>query len=305
LATIIAATTLDYFFVGKLYALDLGPATWLWLVIFVAVAVFLNLLQESQRRMTAALSLEAKRKSHFMAVLAHELRNFLSPVSSAVGVLRVQTANIELNAEMCAIIDRQIRNMTSLINDLLDAGRIAQGKFSLSLETIDVRDAVADAVQSIRALMEERGHDFQTTLAATPLSIRGDRVRLEQVLVNLLTNAAKYTDQGGKIRLLALREGDEIVVAVKDNGCGISGELLPHVFDLFMQAEPGAHGGLGIGLNLARGLVQRHGGRICAHSDGLGCGSEFVVHLPALAQRTEMSEAAPGEERSVMVDAES
>ncbi len=283
LATIVAAVTLDYFFVGKVFALDLGSATWMWLIIFVAVSVFLNLLQESQRRLTTELRMESQRKNRFIAVLAHELRNFLSPISSASAVLRGHSsAEDAVTLKMCAVIERQINNMTNLVNDLLDAGRIAQGKLSLTMDPMDVRDAVSGAVESTRPLIEQREHTLQVIVPQSPLLIRGDRMRMEQVIINLLVNAAKYTERDGTIWLTARREAKEVVVSIKDNGRGIAADTLPYIFDLFTQVEPGSHNGLGIGLNLVRGLVERHGGVVQALSDGLGCGAEFLVRLQAV-----------------------
>jgi len=230
------------------------------------------------------LKLESERKNRFMAVLAHELRNFLSPVSSAVAVLERQSSRDPLTVEMCAVIDRQIGNMTNLVTDLLDAGRIAQGKLSLKRQPIDLCAALADAVQSVRPLIEQRGQMLQVNIGPVPLIIYGDRTRLEQVFVNLLRNSTKYTDPGGNISVSAAAEENEIVVRVKDDGQGIPPDLLPHIFELFMQERSGAHGGLGVGLNLARGLIQQHGGTVTALSDGPGCGAEFIVRLPCCAE---------------------
>jgi signal transduction histidine kinase len=184
--------------------------------------------------------------------------------------------------------------MTCLVNDLLDAARITEGKIRLSVETLDLRTVVAQAVEGARPLIEARGHRLETFLPAGPMQIEADPVRLEQVFLNLLTNAAKYTNPGGRIWLTVEHLGRQLVTRVRDNGKGLDTEVLPHVFDLFVQAETGSHGGLGIGLSLVRGLVELHGGSVAALSAGLGHGSEFVVCLPA-APRQEAAVGMAGE----------
>jgi signal transduction histidine kinase len=283
LATIASALALDFFFVGREWAFDFDATTWVWLLVFMGVAIFLNILAESQRRLLMALRVEDQRKTQFLGILAHELRNFLSPVSTAVAVLGMGTQQDETKAEMCRVIERQIENMNRLVGDLLDGARIAQGKLHLQIEQLDGREALSNAIDAVQPLMIERGHHLQVEMPDEPLPIEADRVRLEQIFVNLLTNAAKYTDPNGSVWVIAERDADDLVVRIRDNGKGISEELLPSLFNLFVQAEPGSRGGLGIGLNLVQRLVHLHGGAVSASSAGLGLGSEFTVRIPASA----------------------
>jgi signal transduction histidine kinase len=296
-ATVASALLLDFFFVGKEFAFDFDATTWVWLLVFMAVAIFLNILAESQRRLLAALRVEDQRKTQFLGILAHELRNFLSPVSTAVAVIKLDTQHDETKTEMCCVIERQIENMNRLVGDLLDGARIAQGKLQLQIEQIDGREALSNAIDAVQPLMIERGHNLQVDLPNEPLQIEADRVRLEQIFVNLLTNAAKYTDRNGSVWVAAERDVDDVVVRIRDNGKGISEELLPSLFNLFVQAEPGSRGGLGIGLNLVQRLVHLHGGAVSASSPGLGMGSEFTVRIPtAPAIRDSAPNAAANQE---------
>ncbi len=230
---------------------------------------------------------EANRgKDEFLAMLAHELRNPLAPVLNSVEVLRRGARGEEAGAAV-EMIDRQTRHMARLVDDLLDVSRITRGKIQLRPEPIELSGVIARAVASTRPLIESRRHTVEVHVPPGPIRVLADATRVEQVLANLLTNAAKYTNEGGHITLTAAAEGDEAVLRVRDNGIGIAADMLPRVFDLFMQAHSTldlALGGLGIGLTLVRRLVELHGGRIEAHSEGLGRGSEFVVRLPLLEQ---------------------
>ncbi len=232
-----------------------------------------------------------RRKDEFLAMLSHELRNPLAPILNAVGVLK-QPGLSDGRLEWARIvIERQVESLTRMVDDLLDVSRITQGKIVLRREKIDLASVVARALETSRPLVEARKHKLTVNLPSHSVRLNGDLLRLAQVISNLLNNAAKYTDEGGDIRLTAETVGDEAVVRVKDNGTGIPAEDLPRIFDLFIQADPSldrAQGGLGIGLTLARGVVEMHGGRIEAFSDGLGRGSEFIARLPALP-------VAPGE----------
>jgi CheY-like chemotaxis protein len=182
--------------------------------------------------------------------------------------------------------ERQVQHMARLLEDLLDVSRVSRGKIELRKECVDLAAVLQRAVEGVRPLLEERGHHFTLSLPPESLRVEGDPTRIEQVLTNLLNNAAKYTDPGGRICLLAGREGDAIVLRVWDTGIGIAPDMLPRIFDLFVQAErrlDRSQGGIGIGLTLVRRLVELHGGSVEASSAGLGRGSEFVVRLPALA----------------------
>lgn len=282
LATAVSVLALDYFFIPDYYAVDFGPATWIDLGVFVVVAVLINALTEIQRRLNLVLREQNRRKSEFMAVLGHELRNFLAPLSSAAAVIQLRAANDPTIEQASDVVKRQLHNMTRLIDDILDAARIGQGKIDLALAPIDAQTIVARAIESTRHAVESRCHRLETKLPSGPLPLYGDATRLEQVLINLLTNAAKFTEPGGHIYLTVERTKHEVVVRVRDDGRGISAETLPHVFELFRQGKPGFDGGLGIGLNLVRGLVELHGGSVTAFSAGAGRGSEFVVRLPSI-----------------------
>jgi signal transduction histidine kinase/ActR/RegA family two-component response regulator len=230
-----------------------------------------------------------RRKNEFLAMLAHELRNPLAPVRTAVKVL--ETAGIEHPTLGWArgVISRQVEHMVRLVDDLLDVARITRGKIRLRAEHVDAGEVVAAALETARPLCEAHRHEVEAHVEPG-LVIEADSVRLAQVLGNLLNNAAKYTPDGGHISVSAVREGREVVFRVRDTGAGITPEMLPKVFDLFAQGDHSidrAQGGLGIGLTLVRLLVELQGGRAEAHSEGLGLGSEFTVRMPALAGAAE------------------
>jgi len=188
------------------------------------------------------------------------------------------------------VIERQIEHLTRLIDDLLDISRISRNRLELRKERLELADVITGAVESSRPFIEQRGHELTVTLPPEPLYLKGDVVRLTQVFLNLLNNAAKYSDDGGRIRLEAARQGDEVVVRVKDSGVGIPPEKLSSLFELFFQVDHSlerSQGGLGIGLSIVRRLVELHGGRVQATSEGLGRGSEFIVRLPVLVEERE------------------
>ena len=234
-----------------------------------------------ERKRAAELAELDRRKNEFLAIVCHELRNPLAPLRNALQVLRLQGENAEPAAQALEIADRQLGHLTRLIGDLLDLARIGSGKMRLEKKPVDLAAVVRNAAAAARPQIEARRHRLPVSLPAQSLPLEGDPGRLEQVVVNLLTNAAKYTEPGGHIRVKAGRDGTELVLSVGDNGTGLAPEFLPTVFDLFVQAVPGSQDGLGIGLNLVRSLVDLHGGTVRAESDGLGKGSEFIVRLPA------------------------
>jgi signal transduction histidine kinase/DNA-binding response OmpR family regulator len=238
-----------------------------------------------------------RRKNEFLAMLAHELRNPLAPVWSAVEVLRLKgTADPELNWAR-DVIDRQVRHLVRLVDDLLDVSRITRGKIKLYPEVLDVAGVVASAVETSRPLVEAHAHLLAVSLPEGPLRVHADPARLTQVLTNLLNNAAKYTPDGGQIWLSAAPDGGEAVFRVRDTGAGIPRDMLSKVFDLFTQVDRSldrSEGGLGIGLTLVRRLVELHGGRVAAFSEGPGRGSEFVVRLPLLSSESGPSTVAGG-----------
>jgi PAS domain S-box-containing protein len=236
-----------------------------------------------RKRAEDALREADRRKDEFLAMLAHELRNPLAPISTAAHLLKLAQANDPQIRRTSDIISRQVDHMTSLVDDLLDVSRVTRGLIRLQLQPLALEDIVAATVEQVRGLIEERGHGLTVDLEPALPPVLGDRTRLIQVCTNLLNNAAKYTPPGGEIRLSAWRDGDCATLAVRDNGIGIDEKLLPQVFDLFTQAERSpdrAQGGLGLGLALVKSLVELHGGRVRATSAGPGRGSEFSVRLP-------------------------
>ncbi|MGH9767788.1 MAG: hybrid sensor histidine kinase/response regulator [Blastocatellia bacterium] len=242
-----------------------------------------------RKLMEEALKEADRRKDEFLAMLAHELRNPLTPIRNAAQVLKLLDApGAGAKAEWAReVIERQTQQLSHLVDDLLDVSRITQGKITLSHEPLDLASVVARAVEISRPLIDARRHDLSVSLPPEPLRVEGDLTRLSQVVANLLNNAAKYTEEGGKIRLTVSREDGRIALRVRDTGVGIAPEVLSHVFDLFAQAKRSldrSEGGLGLGLTLVRRLVEMHGGAVEAHSPGLGQGSEFVVRLPLLVE---------------------
>jgi len=224
-----------------------------------------------------------RRKDEFLAMLGHELRNPLAPVTTALQIMRLHTGDQARVGRSREIIERQIEDMTRLIDDLLDVSRITRGKIELRRQAVALSAIVERAVETARPLIDARGHRLTLDLPAEPVTLLADAARLEQVLANLLNNAAKYTDVGGRIRVTARAAGQELTVSVEDNGPGLSPELRAHVFELFMQGpqtRARARGGLGIGLTLVRRLVELHGGTVEARSNGPGTGAEFIVRMP-------------------------
>jgi PAS domain S-box-containing protein len=242
-------------------------------------------LEDALRQRSEALADRDRRKDEFLAMLAHELRNPLAPIRNSLQVLRLKLASDPEADHAGEMMERQVKHLARLIDDLLDVSRVTQGKLELQVKSVDLGAVVNRTVEAVRPLMDERRHRLEVVLPDSQLCLRADPGRLEQVLSNLLNNAAKYTDTGGHIRLEAVREGAEAIVRVRDNGIGIRTEMLPRLFDIFQQADrvPGrVSEGLGLGLSLVRSLVEMHGGRVTASSAGPALGSEFVVRLPAL-----------------------
>jgi PAS domain S-box-containing protein len=243
-------------------------------------------LEEALHQRAEELAGEARKKDEFLAVLAHELRNPLAPVRNALQVIRLGKHDPALVEQMRAMAERQVGYMTHLVDDLLDLSRISRGLIRLLKQPLDVAEPVRQAVEGVQPLVRERGLTLSVSLPAEPVYVEADPTRLQQVVGNLLSNAAKYTDPGGHVLLTARPEGTELVLRVRDTGIGIAPDMLPRIFDLFVQAErrlDRSQGGLGIGLTLVRRLVEMHGGTVTAHSDGPGQGSEFGVRLSALS----------------------
>jgi len=236
-----------------------------------------------QEALNEALRRADQRKDEFLAMLAHELRNPLAPIVSAATML----SNFELQPSMVQraadIIARQAGHMTSLIDDLLDVSRVTRGKVELEFVELDLKDVLADAVEQVRPLIEKHGHRLVQEAMPMPALVVGDRKRLVQVMTNLLSNAAKYTLEGGRIEVRLATRGALLDLTISDDGIGMSPELIATAFDLFSQGTRGldrSQGGLGIGLALVRSLLKLHGGEVTAASDGPGCGSTFRVTLP-------------------------
>jgi PAS domain S-box-containing protein len=231
-----------------------------------------------------------RRKDEFLAMLAHELRNPLAPMRNALQIMRLAGDNAQAVELAKDVMDRQLRHMVRLVDDLLDVSRITSGKIELRKERVDLARVIQSAVETSRPLIEASGHELTVQLAPEPIWLEADLTRLAQVVSNLLNNSARYTKPNGHIGLTTERRHGEAVVRVRDNGIGIPKDMLPHVFEIFTQVNrplEGSQGGLGIGLSLVRGLVEMHGGKVEAYSDGPGRGSEFVVRLPLSTEKPE------------------
>jgi signal transduction histidine kinase len=310
LATVLSTAAGMYFFTEPLYTFSLpNPAEQLDVVLFLGVALLVSAAMEamhsSHRRAEVqrkqleeqyrkreeaeeALRQADRRKDEFLATLAHELRNPLAPICNSVQLLRLIGPAEPDVEEVRDVIERQVSYMTRIIEDLLDMSRIAQNKLQLRTERIALAEVVQRAVETSRPLVEAAGHQLTVNLPPEAIYLDADPTRLAQVFVNLLNNAAKYTEQGGRISLTAERNGGDAFVRIKDNGVGIAADVLPHLFEMYMQIDQSlkrSQGGLGLGLPLVQRLVHRHGGSVEAFSDGPGKGSEFVVRLPAALEQ--------------------
>jgi len=240
-------------------------------------------LQNELRQIAAASAEADRRKDEFLATLAHELRNPLSPIKTATQLMRMIDGDIDQFRELCGVIDRQTNQMVRLIDDLMDVSRISRGKITLQLEPCALEEVVTSALEAARPFIEKAGHRFHVQRSADAMEILGDAARLAQVLVNLLNNAAKYTPSPGDIWLNVSRENDHALIQVRDNGEGIDATQLSIIFNMFEQLETlKQHGqsGLGIGLSLVKTLVELHDGQVTVESAGKGCGSTFEVRLP-------------------------
>jgi signal transduction histidine kinase len=224
-----------------------------------------------------------RRKDEFLAILGHELRGPLASIHYGIHLLSHLPQDIPAREKTQVMIERQVRRMTQLVHDLLDVSRITHGRLHLQRERIDLRDVVSNAIETLGPDINERHHRLTTALPDAPVWLQGDPGRLEQVFINLLANASRYTNAGGELAVWMHTPDGQAVVRVRDSGIGIAPEVLPHVFDLFRQADgaaPRSQSGLGIGLALVRNLVESHGGSVTGASAGLGQGSEFTVRLP-------------------------
>jgi signal transduction histidine kinase len=234
-------------------------------------------------RVELALKEADRHKDEFLAMLAHELRNPLAPIYNAVQLMRRKSVDDPQLVWSRDVIERQTMHLSRLVDDLLDVSRITRGKINLTKELLDITNLISRAVETTHPLVVERAHDLVIDIPDEPLHVLGDPTRLTQALGNVLSNAAKYTERGGRIKVRVSREGPEVLIRVSDNGEGIPADLLPVIFNLFTQLDRTsghAQGGLGIGLALVRKLVEMHGGSVTAHSEGAGRGSEFTIRLP-------------------------
>jgi PAS domain S-box-containing protein len=238
-----------------------------------------------RKRAEEALRDADRRKDEFLAMLSHELRNPLSPIINAVRLLQLGQDDTEIQQEALGALDRQVGALTRLVDDLLDVSRVTTGRIHLQTEDLDLNTLVQSVVNSFHPQMAERQHEFSVSFTNAPLWIHGDATRLEQVVVNLLSNAAKYTPEGGQIWLTVEEEGGEALIRVRDAGMGIDPALMPHIFEMFSQGARDlgrTQSGLGIGLALVKSLVEMHGGTVTVQSGGPGQGSEFIVRLPTV-----------------------
>jgi signal transduction histidine kinase/ActR/RegA family two-component response regulator len=240
-----------------------------------------------RHRAEEALLVADRRKDEFLATLAHELRNPLAPIRTGLDILRLRSGDAQSTQRATDIMERQLRQMVRLVDDLLDVSRINTGKFAIKMGRVELKAVVNDALEVVRSYIELHGHELVIDLPDRPVFLHGDATRLAQILSNLLNNAAKYTNRGGRVTLSARVEDRTLVLVVSDNGIGLAPDMLNNVFEMFVQVDSTlerTNAGLGVGLSLARRLVELHGGTIDAHSAGLGHGSSFSVRLPIVVE---------------------
>lgn len=244
-------------------------------------------------QLNSALQDADRRKDQFLAVLSHELRNLLAPIGYAVNLMQISSTDEAVVRECCGVADRQLQQMVRLVDDLLDVSRIARGKMELRRERVQLKTVIHHAQEISQPVIEERGQQLIVRFHAHPILKGADASRLTQVIANLLNNASKYSHRTGLIQLVIEQEGGCAVIRVKDDGVGIPSSELTHIFDMFSQLrspDGGSVGGLGIGLALAKGIIEMHSGSITARSEGAGRGCEFVVRLPCLADDLDSSD---------------
>jgi signal transduction histidine kinase/ActR/RegA family two-component response regulator len=272
------------------YAFRLGaPELRQVAVLFTDISVRRRLEEKTLQQANSLAELN-RRKDEFLAMLSHELRNPLAAIRHAAELIQIERNSDPIQIEAREVLNRQVVQLTRLVDDLLDVSRISSGRIRLQLELLDLRDAIRRAIEIVRPRIDSKGQTLTLSLPDKALRVLGDHARLQQVVVNLLDNANKYTERSGLLTVEARTEAGETVLCVRDSGSGIEPEVLPRIFDLFTQADQSltqAHGGLGVGLALVQSLVAMHGGRVEAHS-APGQGSEFIVRLPVHAPAQEL-----------------
>jgi two-component system CheB/CheR fusion protein len=252
---------------------------------------------DDRRRAEEALRDADHRKDEFLAMLAHELRNPLAPICHALAV-QARSSDSDVWKEMRQTMERQVEHLVRLVDDLLDVSRLTMGRITLRREPVDIRDVVTDALDTCRRTLVAKGHRVTTRVPSDPVVVDGDRVRLVQILTNILNNAGKFTEPGGEIDVHVSAGCESIEIRVRDSGVGISEDRLATIFDLFSQSDPSpnrVHGGLGVGLTLARRLVDMHAGTLVASSQGPGRGSEFSISLPRAMSAETPAPPPPGD----------
>jgi PAS domain S-box-containing protein len=269
-------------------------------------------VEEALRESEAALKEADRRKDEFLALLAHELRNPLAPIRTGLELMRLAGDDPKVVEDVRLTMDRQSQQMVRLIDDLLDVSRITRGTMELRKSRVELAAVVESAVETVRPIVREMGHALEVTMQKHPIVVEADPARLSQVISNLLNNAAKYMQRGGRIDLVVKRENSSVTISVKDTGIGIPSEMIERIFDMFIQVDGSlerSHGGLGIGLTLVKRLVEMHNGSVHAASDGPNSGSEFVVRLPIVVEllgevhkSNGESLAASGKRRILVVD---
>jgi signal transduction histidine kinase len=259
-----------------------------------------KLMEEQLCENVARVADSDRRKSEFLAMLAHELRNPLATIRAGLQVQRLTGEDAQAANSVTELMERQVRHLVGLVDDLLDVNRIGRGKIELRRARVELATVMNAAVETARSLIERMGHELILAVPPEPIWLNADPLRLAQVVGNLLNNASKFTEHGGCIRLTVALKGEEAIIRVRDNGVGIAADQLPFVFDMFMQAEVAierSRTGLGIGLALVKNLVELHGGTVEAHSAGAGHGSEFVVRLPITPEEPQLRPITPPHEK--------
>jgi PAS domain S-box-containing protein len=264
-----------------------------------------------RKRAEEALKEADRRKEEFLATLAHELRSPLAPLRNGLQVMKLVRNDGPATEEARGMMERQLGHLVRLVDDLLDVSRISRGKIELRKERVTLSAVVSSVLETCEPIIKQGGHELTLAVPEEPIHVDADRTRLAQALCNLVSNAAKYTDRGGHIWLTVERQGSDAVLSVKDTGTGIPADMLPQIFELFTQIDRSlerSHGGLGVGLTIVKRLVEMHGGRVEAHSEGYGMGSEFIIRLPVVLpvaqeqrERAEVERVGPAARRRVLV----